>query len=248
MGNLITNLFFGVADRPRFFKGMQEALNSIDTRAAYVGDNVFTFLKSLGFLEDQEFIQAVERHRTDEVERGIMWRTHTLCWAARHAMKLEGDFVECGCYQGYTARVVADYVDFAKSGKTYWLYDVFEHDKAMPHHAMPNHSASLHERVKDRFSDLPSVHVIKGFVPQSFSQGMPEKVALLHIDMNNVDAEIGALDQLFDRVVAGGLIVFDDYGWLPYRAQMDAESAWLRQRNHMVLELPTGQGLVIKMP
>jgi len=51
---------------------------------------------------------------------------------------------------------------------------------------------------------------------------------------------------LFDRVVPGGAIVFDDYGWNGYRPQKDAEDAFLAARGYSVLELPTGQGLLIK--
>ena len=34
----------------------------------------------------------------------------------------------------------------------------------------------------------------------------PSRIAFLHIDMNNVKAEIGALDALFDRVEPGAPI------------------------------------------
>jgi len=51
---------------------------------------------------------------------------------------------------------------------------------------------------------------------------------------------------LFDRVSPGGLVVFDDYGWSGYAAQKVAEDAFMRQRGHSILELPTGQGLLIK--
>ena len=78
------------------------------------------------------------------------------------------------------------------------------------------------------------------------SDASPEKIALMHIDMNNVDAEIGTLELLWDRVVPGGIVVLDDYGWLAYHKQFSAELAWFRQRGQYVLEMPTGQGLVVK--
>ncbi|MEM7651983.1 MAG: TylF/MycF/NovP-related O-methyltransferase, partial [Pseudomonadota bacterium] len=93
---------------------------------------------------------------------------------------------------------------------------------------------------------FPKVHVIQGAVPESFSQGMPEKISFLHIDMNNADAEVGALEQLFDRVVDGAVILFDDYGWLGYREQKVAEDAFMAARGYQIVELPTGQGMVIK--
>ena len=42
------------------------------------------------------------------------------------------------------------------------------------------------------------------------------------------------------------MIVFDDYGWTGYRAQKVAADAFMQERGLAVLELPTGQGLVVK--
>ena len=36
--------------------------------------------------------------------------------------------------------------------------------------------------------------VVRGIVPDSFAQAVPEKIAFLHIDMNSSKAEIAALE------------------------------------------------------
>ena len=64
--------------------------------------------------------------------------------------------------------------------------------------------------------------------------------------MNSSKSEIAALEHLFDKVSKGGIIVFDDFGWMGYDRQTIAEIEWLKNRDHKVLELPTGQGMVIK--
>ena len=74
----------------------------------------------------------------------------------------------------------------------------------------------------------------------------PRSIAFLHVDMNNAQAERGALEVLFDRIVPGGMIVFDDYGWTAYHDQKLSADAFMRQRGLAVLELPTGQGMVVK--
>ena len=43
-------------------------------------------------------------------------------------MGIDGDYVEAGCYSGDTAKLVMDYIDFGKTKKTYWLYDLFDND------------------------------------------------------------------------------------------------------------------------
>ncbi len=74
----------------------------------------------------------------------------------------------------------------------------------------------------------------------------PEEIAYLHIDLNAAKAEIAALEFLFDRVTQGGLIVLDDYGHAPHQDQHYAEQEWMKDRGYAILELPSGQGLVVK--
>jgi hypothetical protein len=64
--------------------------------------------------------------------------------------------------------------------------------------------------------------------------------------MNSAQAEEQALEHLFDHVSPGGLIVLDDFGWCCNVAQMESQHEFMRKRDHAILELPTGQGLVIK--
>ena len=105
---------------------------------------------------------------------------------------------------------------------------------------------AIYEAVVKKFADMPNVKIIRGFVPDTFKIAIPEHIAFLHIDLNSSAAEIAALEHLFDRVVSGGYIVFDDYGWKQFKKQRDAENHFMVDHGHFILELPTGQGLVIK--
>jgi O-methyltransferase len=245
--NFLSTLFFGVKG-PEFFNGIQQAINNTAQDGIFAGDNIFTIGRNLGFLEDRAFMEARQKHAQTDIEQGIIWRHYVLAWVAKSVLsrKVPGDFVECACYKGTSARIICDYVDFSNSGKTYYLYDLFEHDESMVHHAMPEHGTSLFDVVKSRFSGIPNVKITKGFVPQVLEEVSPETISFLHIDLNNAPAEIGALERLFDRLSTGGILILDDYGWRAYRPQKLAEDPWLAARGYQVLELPTGQGLVIK--
>lgn len=246
LNNYLKNVFWGPSDPGKFAEGIQHVINYLPPKGVFAGDNIFTFCKNLSFLEDTRFMEAFSKHVETDIEKAIIWRTHVLCWAAKRMMRVEGDFVECACYKGISARIICDYVDLGKSEKHFYLYDLFEHSPEMAHHAMDEHSDNLYETVKNRFSDLDRVHVTKGFLPDVLEAVAPEKIALLHIDLNNAPAELGVLKYLFDRVSPGGIIILDDYGWLAYRAQKDAEDPFFAEHGYTVLELPTGQGLVLK--
>lgn len=213
----------------------------------FAADNLITIFRNLSFLEDEKFMKAIDEHTETDIEKATIWRLYVLCWAARRGMQLEGDFVECACYRGITANIICDYVDLGNTEKHYFLYDLFEHSAEMIHHAMPGHSPDLFEWVKKRFAHLEKVHVTKGYLPDSLNTICPAKIALLHIDVSdNYTAALGIAEQLYDRVCLGGTIVLEGYGWLAYGKLKRVYDPFFAERGSMVLELPTGQGLVIK--
>lgn len=245
--NWTPGAFYSVTNIPGFQEGLDKLTKGLIQDGIYIGDNLITFGKGLGFLDDKPLMEAMARHADTFIERSLLWRINTVLWGVRNGLRLDGDFVECACYKGTTVRIICDAVDFAKyTSRRYFLYDLFEHDPSMTHHAMESHSAELFTQVKARFIDCPNVIVTQGRVPEALHKISPEKIAFMHLDLNNRDAEIGGLEMLFERMVPGAILVLDDYGWAAYAPQRLAESMWFRERGYQVLELPTGQGLVIK--
>jgi len=247
--NFLSSAFFGV-NMEGFTKGVQLVLDNVQFQdGIFTGDNLIALRRNLGFFEDEKFMAAWRANASTPIEEAIVWRLAVLAWAAKSVLsrKIPGDFVECACYKGTTARILCEYTDFAQlTERAYYLYDLFEHDASMPHHSMSAHSSTLFDTVKARFADHANVHVTQGEVPEVLASISPQKVAFMHLDMNNAQAEVGALEVLFDRLSPGGILILDDYGWRAYRAQKLAEDPWLAARGYQVLELPTGQGLVFK--
>lgn len=226
-----------------FSRSMNDALQRVSPGIFY-SDNLVTWLRNLSFLDDAKFMGAFRKNAKTEMELGIIWRTHVYAWCAKQALRRSGDFVECGCYKGTSVRIVCDYIDFGQSNKQFYIYDLFNHTKEMPHHKMPEHGPGLFGEVCERFNDIPSVKVVQGHLPSVLSNVAPSSIALLHLDLNNAAAEVGALDILFDKMTTGGIILLDDYGWSFYREQKLAEDKFFASRGLDVMELPTGQGLV----
>jgi O-methyltransferase len=249
MGLRVAGVFYGFSPpvMARLAALVQELGDVSDPRSGwFVSDNLLTYGRSRGFLTDQRFVAAVVAAKPTSAERSLAWRTHTVCWAARSCEQLDGDFVECGSYRGYTMDVVLHYLN-GLVGRRLWLYDLFDPSGAEGEGArMPEHSPQLHANVLARFAQWPNVTVTRGKVPDILATAAPERIAFLHIDMNNVDAERGAIEYLFDRIVPGGIVIFDDYGWTSHRDQMAAADIFAASRGLSVLELPTGQGMVLK--
>jgi O-methyltransferase len=217
----------------------------------YAADNLITFNRNLTFTLDPDFSESFKKNVVTKQEGSLKWRLHTLCWAASHSLEIAGDFVECGVYLGFSMSVVAEYLNFSSIKKKMYLYDTYqgipeEYNSEKRSNRVYDQKPDMYEQVMKKFQQYKNILPIKGTVPDSFDIKCPKKIAFLHIDMNSSKSEIAALEHLFDRVTKGGIIIFDDFGWMGYDKQTNAEIEWLKKRNHKILELPTGQGMVIK--
>jgi hypothetical protein len=250
----------------RFFDIFIAELLQKNHHSVFWGDRLLSLDKTAGFWEERKFADLFEQisdsHIYDQYTGpdGIAWRLHTLVWAARSTRGLPGDFVECGVFKGDMSWVVANIVDFAKEDRVFYLYDSFEGfspqysskddfplnpeylEYANKFYQLPD----LFEQVQERFKEFPNVKVIKGFLPDSLSQAAPERIAYLHLDLNSPVAEVSTLEILFDRVVTGGIVILDDYGWFEFLKQKRAADEFMQSRGYSLLELPTGQGVVVK--
>ncbi|WP_341702348.1 TylF/MycF/NovP-related O-methyltransferase [Ferrovibrio sp.] len=219
-------------------------VNRPDTGAVAV-DDMMVWFRNVGFLQQEDFVSAFAPYAVNATLRARIWRVYMLCWAARSCMRIDGDFMDLGCYDGRTVDVMERYCGFRKvTDKTWWLYDMFENPPDEARKA--GHGPRLFDAVRDMFEPYGNFRVIKGAVPDSFAQGLPEKVAFAQLDLNTAAPELAALEIIYDRIVPGGMIVFDDFGFRRYRDSHDAEMAFFRARGDVIWESPTGQGLFIK--
>jgi O-methyltransferase len=185
----------------------------------------------------------------------IEWRVYVCCWAAEHALHLSGDFVECGVSTGIVSRAVTRYVDFGARQRRFWLIDTFEGiplDQALPSERKlaesknQRHYFDCSAEVRAHFASMDNVEVVKGTVPDVLPSLAIDRVAYLHIDMNIAEPEVAAAEHFWDRLVSGGVVVFDDYGSLAHVEQKAALDNFARARSVGILTLPTGQGLLIR--
>lgn len=229
-------------------------------RASFSGDGLVVFGKSISFRNEKRFYDIFKKYCENSEDSSRMWRLHTLCWAAQKALSIDGDFVECGVYRGFFSSVVYDYIEFTKSTKTFWLYDTFKgfspkytnstdfrFGKIFMEIAKSEYGITDHFTfVKARFSSCENVKVIQGVLPDILNAQCPDKISYLHIDLNSPKAEFLTLEYLYPRVVSGGVLIFDDYGWENFKKQQEAVDKFFLNKGENVFELPTGQGLVIK--
>jgi O-methyltransferase len=231
------------------------------TKVTYSQDLLYTF-HNADFIKDPLFLESYDLGKNTDngtllKNYDIHWRVHVLCWAASHAMHLEGDFVDCGVHTGICARAVINYVDFKKSSKKYYLLDTFNGldkkystDWEMQRNTLMGYDNEdgevLFNGVKKTFEEF-NVSIIRGTVPDTLIQVDSDKISYLSIDMNCVAPEIAALEFFWEKMVSGGIIILDDYGYAnSTNDQKKAHDEFAHRKMVKILTLPTCQGLIIK--
>lgn len=229
-------------------------------RPHFYADGLGVRNKNLSFLDDPKFSAAwnfAEKHNRDGWNGNppdLRWRAWTCCWAARIAMGLPGDFVECGVHTGLLSMTVCHYLDFEKLDRKFYLYDTYsgipkdelkgeEQQFADEMNAM---YFNVWEIAQRNFAQFENANLIQGILPDSLDHACPEKISYLSIDLNSATFELETIRKLWDRIVPGAVIVIDDYGFVGHEAQYKMWNDWASDHNTAVLYLPTGQGVIVK--
>ena len=181
-------------------------------------------------------------------ESEIRWRAHVAVWAAQHAAKLDGDFVECGVNRGGLSRSILDAVDWEPLNKRFYLLDTFGgFDPRFPPEDTQHWAyGDTYEDVKRTFQSFSRVNVVRGPVPDTLSEVQTDKVAYMYIDMNTAVPELEAMRYFWPKVVPGGIVLLDDYGFVGHEQQREAHDRFAMENGFRILSLPTGQGMALK--
>jgi O-methyltransferase len=221
-------------------------------------DNMLLALRETSFMNDEYFASAIRKYCFDSENEVIIdnmakfWRLHIYTWCCDQAMRLDGSLVECGVHMGLYSLTMMRSLNFANSGKEMYLYDTFE--------GLADGQASEQERatvadiydipnweadVRDSFSGYPEAYIIRGTIPDILKEKAPQAVSFLHLDLNSHIAEKSAFEFFQPRLVPGAFILLDDFGRTEYKEMNIMYNEMFAALGHRILELPTGQGLVI---
>lgn len=207
------------------------------------------------FIKAPDFLEAYSRGIRANGGQDPEWRWRVLIglWAAAHAVRLEGDFVECGVNRGFLSTAIMQDLKWNELGKRFFLFDTFcgldpryVSEREVAGGVLGHRYVECFEEAKRNFSKFKNVTLVRGSVPDTLGSVDIPKVAYLSIDMNNAAPEVAALEIFWPRLVTGGLVLFDDYarrGVVDEKIKLDRAASAFGVR---ILSLPTGQGLLIK--
>jgi O-methyltransferase len=176
----------------------------------------------------------------------VLWKT------LQQALCLSGELMECGVFRGGTALLEAATLQESGQDRPLHLFDSFA---GMPETAggidkfkagdFANTSA---ERAAKLLAPYPFVRLHVGFIPDTFAGHTIERVAWAHVDVDIYQSVRECIEYIYPRLVPGGYLIFDDYGFPSCPSARKAVDDAFAARSEVPLCLPTGQCLVVKLP
>ena len=174
---------------------------------------------------------------------------HILCQLARQALHVEGEFWECGVYQGGTAAMLADILfRHSPSEKRLRLFDTFtgmpETNTEIDLHRRGDFSDTSLELVKQTVRREACVTYHPGFIPETFKGLERSRIAIAHIDVDIYQSVLDCCAFIYPRLAQGGFMVFDDYGLPSCPGARRAVDEYFRSSTLCPVVSPTGQAIV----
>jgi O-methyltransferase len=200
---------------------------------------------------------GIQQHNIDT----MLWRHWIVSFAVRFTMKFsntnEYNFVECGVGEGVSSFfALREILANKKINKNYLMHFYDSWNAMRKEDLSPNEISKTNsysnlniETVKKNLLEFKNniiYHV--GFIPESFNcePNSPNSIIYLHIDLNSKKATFDSLYFFYDRLVSGGIILFDDYGWMEYGETKKTIDKFLHNKEGMLQKLPTGQAIFYK--
>lgn len=167
--------------------------------------------------QDKDFIRNFRRLSPDNFYSEE--RKYTLREFLHFTADIPGDLAECGCYVGVSAWFMAK----EAPDRELFLFDSFE-GLSKPD-SYDNVSKEIQEWragdlkttesiLRQNLTEFPHIHVLKGWIPQQFDEVAERRFRLVHIDVDLYQPTLDSLKFFYPRLLPGGVIVMDDYGFL----------------------------------
>jgi len=219
------------------------------------------FLQANKHIEENFDFTKNPSNMTNQNVNEFLWRHWIVSYSIKHAIEFSDtndyNFVECGVADGVTAFFALREIinnDKSKSRYSMHLYDSWDAmkknsllDSEMSSvGAYKNLNMNTTKQNLSEFEDKIIFH--KGYIPESFTKlpESPKSIIYLSIDLNATNATISTLEFFFNKLVRGGVILFDDYGSTGHSDTKKITDSFFADKPGMLMQIPTGQAIYFR--
>ena len=216
--------------------------------------------------EAQSIIRAVKPWTMTSPDK-----LYALILAVRHIVKhkIPGDIVECGVWRGGSMQATAHtLLEVGDTSRQLYLFDTFEgmpppteedrrYDGKSAEDLLATSERTAHvwavaalEDVQHGMSQVgypeDHVHFVQGTVEDTVPREAPEQISVLRLDTDWYTSTKHELEHLYPRLVSGGVLLIDDYGW--WEGAKKAVDEFLEESGEQLLLLRMASGRIAVKP
>jgi O-methyltransferase len=198
-------------------------------------------------------------------------KLNALILAVRHVARhqVPGDVVECGVWRGGSMQATArTLLEAGDTSRHLYLFDTFEgmpppteQDKRQDGRSAADLLAANEKTsgvwavatlddvrngmARTGYPD-DHVHYVPGLVEETVPAQAPERIAVLRLDTDWYASTKHELETLYPRLVSGGVLLIDDYGW--WQGSRKAVDEFLAATGEPLLLLRMAEGRIAVKP
>lgn len=197
--------------------------------------------------EDKTFCRIYSEIKNVSMSSPI--RLYSLYQLAKSCLNIEGDVAELGVYKGGSAKLLSKVFKTSNSSKKLHLLDTFEGfietSKVNDLHRKGDFKNTSVDKVKSYLSDCENFIIYKGLFSETLPKINSTLFSFVHIDADLYSSIKECCDFFYPRMSKGGIIVFDDYGFVSCPGAKKAVDEFFKNKQHQPIYLLTGQCIVI---
>ncbi|MET7369854.1 TylF/MycF/NovP-related O-methyltransferase [Streptomyces sp. NPDC005566] len=216
--------------------------------------------------EAKDIIRAVKPYTMTSPER-----LNAFVLATRHIVKhdIPGDIVECGVWRGGSMQACAKtLLSLGETGRDLYLFDTYEgmtpptaedlrRDGRSAQELLdaqgrdrPIWAVASLEDVQAGFESVPypkdRIHYVQGKVEDTVPEQAPGQISILRLDTDWYASTKHELEHLYSRLVSGGVLLIDDYGY--WQGSRQAVDEFLEETGARLLLLRMDEGRIAVKP
>lgn len=177
-------------------------------------------------------------------------KLYSLYQLAGSAALVDGNVAELGVYKGGSARLLYEVFNRDAADKNIMLFDTFEGMTSIEYshdfHKRGDFDDTSIEGVKKFLAGGGNVSFYKGLFSETLPSLAEGTYCFVHIDADLYSSILECCQYFYPRLSAGGILVFDDYGFISCPGAKKAVDEFFTDKPEKPVYLFTGQCLIIK--
>ncbi len=181
-------------------------------------------------------------------------KRYNLYHLAKGTAHLPGDTAECGVATGITSHLIC--LATQREGRSHHAFDSFEglpEPEAIDKPRVANITALEKgqyavglDQVRRHLSAFNHVVFHKGWIPDKFGNVADRQFSFVHVDVDFFQPTLDCFKFFYDRMIPGGMIVCDDYGFPQTPGAKDAMDQFFADKPEPIIKLAAGHAMIVK--